>query len=178
MKTKDILQILGILAVMAFIYHLLRKRAKAKAAANIPATATKPAIKPFERPAWIGKNIIENIANGSIATTFAESPQLVDVSTTDDGLQVELTFDKPMQDPAAFVDDISLKINGDPDIILSVALDPGDDTKFIIEQTTLLAFGDVITVSIATGNIKSVEGGKLATLTDQAVTNIVPEPEI
>jgi len=102
-------------------------------------------------------------------------PHIVSAETNEAGTLSTITFDYDMQDPSDFDEDFIIKIGGSGDTVISVAL--GVDTKTIeVTHTNPFVFGDVITVSIATGNIKNTWGGLLAEVTDYPVVNNVPAP--
>lgn len=89
---------------------------------------------------------------------------------TEDSLQI--VFSLVMIDPSAFAADFTVKINGTPGSVTTVELNAFDVAiVYTVTVSDIISPGDVILLSIASGNIESVSGGTLATVTDLAVIN-------
>ena len=98
------------------------------------------------------------------------SPALVSAALNALGTKIILTFDRTMSNPAAFVADFTSTLKGVANVVTAAAL--GSNTKTIeLTLTTTAVAGDAATVSIASGNITSVWGGVLPSVTSHVVTN-------
>lgn len=101
------------------------------------------------------------------------TPTLLSASTNVAGTKIIATFDHVIKDPSSFAGDFSMKINGVADVVASVA--SGVDKKTIeITSTSAITNGKVVIFSFTSGDVMNSWGGLLATITDAAVTNIVP----
>jgi len=99
-----------------------------------------------------------------------EAPTVSSAVTDETGTKINVTFSKDMSDPSTFVSDFTVKVNGSAVTINTVAL--GTDTKVVvIELNNAVATGDVILLSYAGTDVTSTDGGVLAAITDQTVTN-------
>lgn len=98
---------------------------------------------------------------------------LASAATNAAGTLLILTYDVDMMDPAAHLADFTVKVGGAAVAATSVAL--GTDPK-TIEITPTVAFikANVITVSLAAGNVKTYLGVNTGALVNQAVTNSIP----
>lgn len=100
----------------------------------------------------------------------AIAPNLLSSTTDAEGLAVLLTFDVNMANPAAFASDFTVNIGGASVPIDRVALEIG--TKIItVYPVDSFNLNEVVTISVASGNIKSASGGVLAAIIDESVTN-------
>jgi hypothetical protein len=148
-------------------------------------------ITPTVPIAW-GETVTLDIATGNIEAVWgehlllvedfavtndvaAEIPVLVTAETNEGGTLAILDFDIDMANPAAFASDVVVSVDATPVSITGIAL--GTDISTIeVTPTVPFVFGDVITISVASGNITgATQGGLLAEITDQEVTNNVPE---
>jgi len=91
-----------------------------------------------------------------------------------DGGSIYLVFDVAMMsNPSAFASDVTVGINAAP-VAVSAIYIYGIDTKIlIVDSSSLMVGGDVLTISIVSGNITSADGGILATVTDFPVQNLI-----
>ncbi len=101
------------------------------------------------------------------------APTLVSAATNTTGTEILVTFSKAMVNPANFVSDFSLKVNGANANIKKISLDATDSKVFVIEPTTAIVNGDVILLSYDGTDVTAEDNGVLAAITDQAVTNNV-----
>jgi len=121
--------------------------------------------------------MISTLINTSIKTVQLRSnlqpaviPNLVSATTDTEGLAVLLEFDVNMDNPAAFAADFTVKVGVSSVPIDRVALEIG--TKIItVYPVDSFNLNEVVTFSVASGNIKSASGGVLAAITNQAITN-------
>jgi uncharacterized repeat protein (TIGR02059 family) len=101
-------------------------------------------------------------------------PAFVSASSNSAGTLIILTFDADMADPSDHVSDFSAEVGG-TGVTVSAA-DLGSNIKTIeLTLAEAIVFGDVVTVSMDAGNVKNSLGVQAEALTDESVTNIVPE---
>jgi len=82
-----------------------------------------------------------------------------------------IDFDVDMADPSAHLGDFTVKVNGSPIVLLNVSLNPVLLSQMVLNTVTPMNGIDVVTLSIASGDVKSAAGGVLSTVTDYACSN-------
>lgn len=119
-------------------------------------------------------NAFSSTSSVPASVTVVTAPVLNSAATNADGTRFILTFDKPMNDPAGKQAQFTFQ-NATGVKAFSTAAINGSSTSVIdLITTTPVVHGDVITFSYTPGTITSTDGGVLAILTDQPVTNGVP----
>jgi hypothetical protein len=83
---------------------------------------------------------------------------------------IELQFDRPMSDPAGKESEFTVTVDGTPVTVSSLSLKEGDVNSIIVTPDVLLAGGEAVSISYTSGTVTSVQGGWLASFTDQPVT--------
>jgi hypothetical protein len=100
-----------------------------------------------------------------------EIPTIASTETNALGTNINVTFSKTMNDPSTFTSDFTVKVNGTAVTINAVSLDASNSKIVVIELTDAVKAGDVILISYVGTDVTSTEGGILAPVIDQAVTN-------
>lgn len=115
------------------------------------------------------QGVIDMAVNNRVPIT----PALVSAKTDANGHKVSLLFNTNILGSTIVAGDFKIKIDGNEDILTNVSLD--DYERVInITQTNQFVYGDVITVSILAGNLKSSAGLSISAITNRAVTNMLP----
>lgn len=83
---------------------------------------------------------------------------------------IEMQFDRAMADPAGKESQFSATINGSPASLSSLSLKPGDTYTIIATLASPISISDAVTIAYTAGDIRSLQGGYLATFNAQAVT--------
>jgi hypothetical protein len=106
------------------------------------------------------------------------APELVSGATNEAGTEVRLTFSENMADPTGEHGAFEFTRNGgSAEGFSGAALASGDPTTIVLTISGgAVEYGDTLLVSYTPGTVESSDGGSLASFTDQAVTNQVPEP--
>ncbi len=86
---------------------------------------------------------------------------------------IEIQFDKPMDDPTGKEDQFIVTVNGTPVIISAVSLKPGDPYRIIVTLETPLTGSETVLISYTQGDVASESGGLLPTFVDQPVNFII-----
>jgi len=86
---------------------------------------------------------------------------------------IEIQFDKPMDDPTGKEDQFIVTVNGTPVIISAVSLKPGDPYSIIVTLNTPLTGSEAVLISYTQGDVKSESGGLLPSFVDQPVNFIL-----
>jgi photosystem II stability/assembly factor-like uncharacterized protein len=110
-----------------------------------------------------------NLNSGSGST----SPVLLTAVTNAAGTAFELTFSKPMANPAGMQSQFSGSRNGNGIGFNSAALKSGDNYTIVLTLADPVLAGDVLKVSYTAGTVESAEGEPLESFSDHAVLNEV-----
>jgi hypothetical protein len=86
---------------------------------------------------------------------------------------IEIQFDKPMADPTGKEAQFIVKVDGDPVVISSVSLKPGDPYTILVTLETPLTGGETVLISYTQGDVSAESGGLLPTFTDQPVNFVI-----
>ena len=100
------------------------------------------------------------------------NPVLLSAATNTAGNVLELTFSKPMADPAGKQNQFTLTRNGGTVAFTSASLKPGDNHTILLSPATPLAAGDVLLISYAAGNISASSGEPLQSFSNLSVSNV------
>ena len=114
-------------------------------------------------------------------SSFADSPygsppQFLSAATTSDGSEIEVTFNKTMADPSAESDSFIATVNSGNQIgIQQAELKDTDSTTIVLTLAQPVESGDVVTISYVPGNVRSADGGMLASFNEQEVYNLLDD---
>lgn len=81
----------------------------------------------------------------------------------------EIQFDRKMANPTGKEDQFELLVNGSPAVIDSLTLKEGDPYSIILHLATHLTDEETVLLSYTPGDISSLTGGYLLTITDEPV---------
>ncbi len=125
-------------------------------------------------------------ANGGVLASFAvksvinnmygAAPVVTSAATNVAGTTITLTFNKVMNDPAAYASDFKYQINSGGDQSFSTAVLNGGTRIDLTPSGTPIAYSNGITVSYAGITLTAVDSGTLATFAGYTVTNNMPSP--
>lgn len=135
--------------------------------ASTPAGAAGPAVD-------LHVTATSGTATKAAAYTYANPPVFSSAETNADGTRFILTFDKAMDDPTGKQAQFTFQNATGVKAFSSAAINGTSTSVIDLLTTTPAVNGDVITFSYTPGSITSTDGGVLAILTDQSVTNRVP----
>jgi photosystem II stability/assembly factor-like uncharacterized protein len=99
------------------------------------------------------------------------NPVLLSAATNFAGTAFELTFSKPMADPAGTQNQFSATRNGNSIGFNAAALKPGDNYTINLTLTDPVLAGDLLRVSYTAGTVTSAEGDPLESFGDHTVIN-------
>ncbi|MFC2138487.1 carbohydrate-binding protein, partial [Bacteroidota bacterium] len=100
-------------------------------------------------------------------------PEIISASVSNYGLEIELIFDKEMNDISEYIDSLSLKVNTE---IISINEVTTEGYNIIIVPDENIRFGDLVTLSYYGSNITSTDRGVLERFTDENILNELEEP--
>ncbi|MBN1599329.1 MAG: gliding motility-associated C-terminal domain-containing protein [Bacteroidales bacterium] len=86
---------------------------------------------------------------------------------------IEIQFDKPMNDPTGKEDQFIVKVNGTPVVISTVSLKPGDPNTIVVTLDTPLTGGETVLISYTQGDVTAESGGLLPSFVDEPVTFVI-----
>jgi len=106
---------------------------------------------------------------------LAEPPVVDTAVTNTDGNEIEITFDKEMDDPTGKHAEFTVNNGGtvNPDV---ASLKSGDANTIVLHLPSNISYGETVTVSYTKGTVESTDNGELASFADSSVTNNVEEP--
>ncbi len=99
-------------------------------------------------------------------------PVLLSAATNITGNVLELTFSKPMADPAGKQNQFTFTRNGIAIGLTSAALKPGDNNTILLSPAALVTAGDVLLISYTPGNISAASGEPLQSFSNLNVSNL------
>lgn len=100
-------------------------------------------------------------------------PEFVSATTNEAGTIITITFNKKMADPTGKHAQFTVN-DGAANAVTAVALN-ATTTKIDLTLTNAIEHGDTVTVAYTAGTVASADGGVLASLAAQSVTNIALE---
>jgi gliding motility-associated-like protein len=103
-------------------------------------------------------------------TINVSPPGIPNFLTAARNINVELQFDRKMNDPAGKQNQFTVTVNGTPVTISSASLKTGDPYTIILTLATPLTGTETVLVSYTKGTISATTGGLLESFTDQSVT--------
>ena len=106
----------------------------------------------------------------ALITVNVSPPGIPNLLYVGKSTSIEMQFDRPMADPAGKQAEFTATVNGTPVAVSSLALKTGDNNSIIATLSTPLAGGETVLISYTAGTVASVQGGWLATFTNQSVT--------
>jgi len=125
-------------------------------------------------------------ANGGVLASFAgesvtnnmygAAPVVTSAVTNAAGTTIILTFNKAMNNPAAYASNFTYQINSGGDQSFSTAVLNGSTRFDLTPSGTAIAYNDGVTVSYAGITLTAVDSGTLATFAGYTVTNTMPSP--
>lgn len=110
---------------------------------------------------------------GCTELSLSIPPEFVSSSTTEDGLQIEVAFNKAMADPTGKEDEFSYKIDGDGNTFSGAALKTGDNTIIVLNCDVPVEYGEAILISFKRGTVVSADDDPLISFENYLVTNTV-----
>jgi len=116
--------------------------------------------------------VTDNTGNSPEATfTINVSPPgIPNVMVVAKNTGVEIQFDRQMNNPAGKENQFTVKVNGTPVSVTSVALKTGDPYSFSLSLATPLTGSETVTVAYTQGDVTATTGGYLLSFTDIPVT--------
>jgi len=117
---------------------------------------------------------LESFIDKTVTNNILEAPVLLAANSSEDGLSVVLSFDKPMKDPSGEQTSFSISHNGG-NTINKIELKQGYDSLFVLSLQNAIPFGAEISLSYTKGNIQSSGGAYLESFADSTVINNVKE---
>jgi hypothetical protein len=108
---------------------------------------------------------------------FPKSPRLVSSSTNITGTEVEISFDKEMNNPVGKQGEFVIE-NGSVINPLFVHLKSGDSKTYVLALPTAVKYGQTVKISYKKGTITSANGGILESFTNKIVANKVSNPDL
>lgn len=103
-------------------------------------------------------------------------PQFQSAATTLDGTAIEVTFNKAMAEPAAETTGFIVEVNSGYQIQIDQAgLKLNDSITVLLNLAETIESGDGITVAYTAGNMRSADGGVLASFGAQEVYNMLDD---
>jgi photosystem II stability/assembly factor-like uncharacterized protein len=99
-------------------------------------------------------------------------PVLLSAATNTTGNVLELTFSKPMADPAGKQNQFTFTRNGIAMGLTSAALKPGDSNTILLSPAAPVTAGDVLLISYIPGNISAASGEPLLSFSNLSVSNL------
>jgi len=114
-------------------------------------------------------------------TSFADSPygsppQFLSAASTSDGAEIEVTFNKAMTDPSAETTSFRVTVNSVDQIAIQQAdLKNNDSTTIMLTLAQQIESGDRVTISYQAGDVRSADGGVLASFDSQDVYNLLDD---
>jgi hypothetical protein len=100
------------------------------------------------------------------------NPVLLSAATNTTGNVLELTFSKPMADPAGKQNQFTVTRNGIVMNLTSAALKPGDNNTILLLPATPVAAGEILLISYTAGNISAASGEPLQSFSNLSVSNL------
>ena len=119
--------------------------------------------------------MLEAFGPEAIATDYATCTA---ASTTTDGKEVELKFNKQMADPSSELAYFTIKVNNVAVSLDSVRLKDGNDSIMVFSLTNLVNRTHTLLISYTGNTITSKDGQELASFNNFPVSNIVPNLSI
>jgi hypothetical protein len=107
---------------------------------------------------------IENLASGM-------PPKAISAKIVNDGINVEITFDKPVLDVSASKSYFKLKLN---DNLVPVTSILTSGSKVILYYSNPVRYGDVAILNFSGSTITSTDGGKQTVIENLSVQNSLP----
>jgi len=105
----------------------------------------------------------------AITTVHVSPPGIPNLLYTSKSTTIEMQFDRPMADPTGKHGEFIVTVNGTPVSVSSLSLKAGDNNSIIAALSTPLSGGETVLISYTAGTVSSVEGGWLASFTDQTI---------
>jgi uncharacterized repeat protein (TIGR02059 family) len=102
------------------------------------------------------------------------APVLQSAATSVDGTKVILTFDKNMADPSLCATQFGVTVDGGANAVTAASLNTADHKIIELTLTSYTALGRTVAVSYMAGDVKSADGGVLASFANQPVSNNLP----
>ncbi len=106
----------------------------------------------------------------TIPISDTNAPYIVKAEIISKGKQIELTFNKAMEDPVGKEKEFVIS-NGSIITALSINLKKGTTNVYIISLSVSIEKGDIVTISYTDGSVVSAEGDKLAYFVNKGVEN-------
>jgi hypothetical protein len=107
---------------------------------------------------------VENLASGM-------PPKAISAKIVNDGINVEITFDKPVLDVSASKSYFKLKLN---DNLVPVTSILTSGSKVILYYSNPVRYGDVAILNFSGSTITSTDGGKQTVIENLSVQNTLP----
>jgi len=107
---------------------------------------------------------VENLASGM-------SPKALSAKTTNNGINVEITFDKALLDVSTLKSNFKLKIN---DVLIPVTSLLASGTKVTLYFKNPMRYGDAVIINFSGSVITSTDGGKQPLIENLSVKNTLP----
>ncbi|MGE5457772.1 MAG: glycoside hydrolase family 3 N-terminal domain-containing protein [Methanococcaceae archaeon] len=103
------------------------------------------------------------------------APVFTSAAVSNDGLKIEMSFNKKMADPSASFGGFTFMINSSLVTVSKAELKSSDNSTLLLTLAQPVKKNDVITVNYTPGTIQAQDGGKLDSFANLAVYNILNE---
>lgn len=142
----------------------------------ITSTEENPTIT-FDKPGSYTATLVatrsfDNASSTETKTDFFvvnQAPsEVTDAMLSDDGLMIELTFSKELNDPST--ETVTVKLDDTSVTVASVGLKSGDATKMVITLNEAVVMGQTVEVTYSP-TITATDGAPITALTDYEVDN-------
>jgi gliding motility-associated-like protein len=103
-------------------------------------------------------------------TVNVSPPGVPNILYISKGSGIEIQTDIAIADPTGKQNQFTVTVNGSPASVTSATLKTGDSATIVLTLTPALSGTETVVVSYSAGNVASVQGGFLASFSDQTVT--------